>query len=343
MKKISIIILSQRLISLGLIILAIVALSGCGLLDRFRTEEKEVKPGSMTIGEIPQTAEAGDEGEKQPVKSIAAILKTNMGDIKIDFFHAEAPRTVMNFANLAKADFYDSTKFHRVIKDFMIQGGDPNSKDEDRSNDGSGGPGYAFEDEINPRTLAGIGEEDIKELEAGGYVYNYDLPNSHNVRRGMVAMANSGPNTNGSQFFIVTAEGTPWLDGLHTVFGQVISGMDIVDKINLVEVDGNDCPVGDVVLEDVEILINEESDTNDTNDDTNDTNAEDEESDVEVEEVGNNEADTGDGDADENEEQSDESDEVVEDDEEQDGEVDGDDVEEDVDLSGDDESVDDEE
>ena len=297
------------------------ALSGCSVLEKFglkSNEEKTVKPGAIKIGEVP-SEEVADEGEKVAVQSIKAILKTNMGDIKIDFFHTEAPRTVMNFANLAKADFYNGTKFHRVIEGFMVQGGDPNSKDADKSDDGGGGPGYAFEDEINPNTLDGLGEEDIKELEARGYVYNYNLPNSHNVRKGMVAMANSGPNTNGSQFFIVTAEEAPWLDGLHTVFGQVVEGMDIVNKINTVEVNENDYPIEDIILESVEILINEEDEEikkleieklrDEDNDDAEG---------VEAESVNNDE------------EQSEESDEVA-------GDEEGDVVEEDANLSGDEE------
>lgn len=242
-------------------ILSLVMFSGCSFLERLGIGRKEgsqaVKPGAMKIADIPAEDTTTAEGERVPVRTIAAILKTNLGDIKVSFFPTDAPRTIMNFANLAKADFYDGTKFHRVIKGFMIQAGDPNSKDDDKSDDGSGGPGYTFADEINPRTLEGLGEEDIKKLEDGGYVYNYDLPASHNIVRGVIAMANSGPNTNGSQFFIMVGESAEWLDGRHTVFGQVVEGMDIVDKINLVEVGENDYPVEDVVLEDVIILVNE--------------------------------------------------------------------------------------
>ncbi|MCG2699194.1 peptidylprolyl isomerase [Candidatus Parcubacteria bacterium] len=132
-----------------------------------------------------------------------AIMRTNFGDIKLELFEKDAPITVENFVKLSKSGFYNKTKFHRVIKDFMIQGGDPNSKDNDPSNDGFGGPGYVFKDEIN----------------------------NHKLLNGIFAMANSGPNTNGSQFFIVTAESTPWLDGKHTVFGKVLEGMDVVEKI----------------------------------------------------------------------------------------------------------------
>lgn len=153
------------------------------------------------------------------------VLKTNFGDIVLELFSADAPKTVENFIKLSKSGFYNGTKFHRVIKGFMIQGGDPNSKDDDWSNDGMGGPGYKFEDEINSNKLV----------------------------RGTLAMANAGPNTNGSQFFIVTTEATPWLDGKHTAFGKVLSGMDIVDKIESVKVNEKDHPTDDVVINNIEI------------------------------------------------------------------------------------------
>lgn len=156
----------------------------------------------------------------------AAVLKTNMGDIKIKFYAEESPLTVNNFLNLAKAGFYDKTLFHRVIKDFMIQGGDPLSKESDWSMHGTGGPGYRFKDEIN----------------------------NHKLVRGSLAMANAGPNTNGSQFFIVTFEATTWLDGLHTNFGYVVDGMDVVDKIEGVAKDGRDHPLEDVMIESIELL-----------------------------------------------------------------------------------------
>ncbi|MCK5459659.1 peptidylprolyl isomerase [Candidatus Parcubacteria bacterium] len=154
------------------------------------------------------------------------ILKTNFGDIKISLYGEESPITVNNFLTLAEKGFYDNTKFHRVIKDFMIQGGDPNSKDNDWSNDGAGGPGYKFDDEIN----------------------------SHKLVRGSLAMANSGPNTNGSQFFIVTAETTAYLDGKHTNFGYVSEGMDIVKKIESVEKNENDHPIVDVTINKIELV-----------------------------------------------------------------------------------------
>lgn len=155
-----------------------------------------------------------------------AILHTNYGDIKIKFYNEDSPITVNNFLKLADEKFYDGTTFHRVIKDFMIQGGDPNSKDDDWSNDGMGGPGYAFQDEFNKHLLV----------------------------KGSVAMANAGPNTNGSQFFIVTAESTPWLDGKHTNFGEVTEGIDVVNKIALVKVNENDHPLENVTVKSIELI-----------------------------------------------------------------------------------------
>ena len=150
----------------------------------------------------------------------AAILKTNFGDIELELFEKDAPKTVSNFIKLAESGFYDGTKFHRIIPNFMIQGGDPNSKDSNWSDDGFGGPGYVFEDEIN----------------------------QHKLVRGALAMANSGSNTNGSQFFVVTAEATPWLDGKHTVFGRIIKGMDVVAKIENLARNQNDHPLQDAVI-----------------------------------------------------------------------------------------------
>ena len=147
-----------------------------------------------------------------------ATLHTSQGSIEIELFPEDAPKTVENFTKLAADGFYDGLIFHRVIPDFMIQGGCPQGI-------GTGGPGYQFEDEFN----------------------------DHKVVRGALAMANSGPNTNGSQFFIVTAEATPWLDGKHTVFGQVTKGQDVVDRIQHVDRDGRDKPITPVTLDSVEI------------------------------------------------------------------------------------------
>lgn len=132
-----------------------------------------------------------------------AVLKTNLGDITLKFYPSETPITVNNFLNLAKAGFYNGTKFHRVIKDFMIQGGDPLTKESDASVYGTGGPGYKFKNEYG----------------------------THKLIAGNIAMANAGLDTNGSQFFIVTAEATPFLDGGYTNFGEVVGGMDVVRKI----------------------------------------------------------------------------------------------------------------
>jgi cyclophilin family peptidyl-prolyl cis-trans isomerase len=145
-------------------------------------------------------------------------MTTNKGEIEIALFDSDAPRTVANFVQLADQGFYDGVIFHRVIPSFMIQGGDPTGT-------GMGGPGYQFEDE----------------------------PNEHRVERGVLAMANSGPNTNGSQFFIVTADACPWLDGLHTVFGRVTSGMEVVDAIDQVATDGGDRPLEEIRIESIGI------------------------------------------------------------------------------------------
>ena len=147
-----------------------------------------------------------------------AIIQTNHGPIHVELYPDDAPKTVNNFVKLANDGFYDSVIFHRVIPDFMIQGGDPTGT-------GSGGPGYTFEDEFN----------------------------DHKVERGALAMANAGPNTNGSQFFIVTTEAAPWLDGKHTVFGRVTDGMDVVDKIAELPRDARDKPDDDVVIESVSV------------------------------------------------------------------------------------------
>src|SRR3954466_11493891 len=147
-----------------------------------------------------------------------ATLHTNHGAIELELFEGEAPKTVENFRKLAEDGFYDGVIFHRIIPDFMIQGGDPTGT-------GSGGPGYKFEDEFN----------------------------EPKVEPGAQAMGNSGPNTNGSQFFIVTAASAPWLDGKHTVFGRVTDGMDAVDAISEADRDSRDKPRDDVTIERVEL------------------------------------------------------------------------------------------
>jgi len=160
---------------------------------------------------------------------LSAIIETEKGNIELELDKKAAPKTVENFVKLAKDGFYDNTKFHRVVEDFVIQGGDPLSKDDDPNNDGQGGPGYTFEDEINPKSL-GLSDEAINQLQYQGYKFNYSLKSiPHKV--GAISMANGGPNTNGSQFFIITTEDQPDLDGRYTAFGRVVDGMDVVRQI----------------------------------------------------------------------------------------------------------------
>jgi cyclophilin family peptidyl-prolyl cis-trans isomerase len=141
-------------------------------------------------------------------------MTTNKGDIVFEMFDEDAPKTVANMRDLSEKGYYDGLSFHRIIRDFMVQGGCPEGT-------GTGGPGYQFEDEIN----------------------------SHKIVRGALAMANAGPNTNGSQFFIVTVEQAPWLDGKHTVFGKVTSGMDVVDQLEGLPTDKRDRPQEPALIE----------------------------------------------------------------------------------------------
>ena len=145
-------------------------------------------------------------------------MQTNHGAIELELFDDDAPKTVDNFKKLAGDGFYDGVIFHRVIPDFMVQGGDPTGT-------GSGDPGYQFEDEFNDNL----------------------------VERGALAMANAGPNTNGSQFFIVTADACPWLDGKHTVFGRVTEGMDVVDTISKLDTGPDDRPRDEVKIESIQV------------------------------------------------------------------------------------------
>jgi cyclophilin family peptidyl-prolyl cis-trans isomerase len=142
-----------------------------------------------------------------PSASYTAVIDTSAGEIRVELWPAVAPQTVGNFVGLARQGFYDGTVFHRVIPNFMIQGGCPKGT-------GTGGPGYDFPDEINERKLV----------------------------KGTLAMANAGPNTNGSQFFIITAEATPWLDGAHTGFGSVVDGADVVEAIGTTATGPGDRP-----------------------------------------------------------------------------------------------------
>jgi peptidyl-prolyl cis-trans isomerase B (cyclophilin B) len=147
-----------------------------------------------------------------------AVMQTTQGPITIELFDADAPKTVQNFKDLAGKGFYDGLSFHRIIKDFMIQGGCPQGT-------GTGGPGYTFEDEFN----------------------------DHKVVRGALAMANAGPDTNGSQFFIVTTDAAPWLDGKHTVFGEVTEGMDVVDALEALPTDAGDKPTEPAGIETLKV------------------------------------------------------------------------------------------
>lgn len=238
------------------IFLAVVAtlfLSGCSLNNPPAQETSEKKPAgylsamsdintqarqniqSATNAENQRLAATLKEGEVSNndnknmdlvKKYPSALIKTNLGNIKIKLYGSDSSATVNNFLKLASEKFYDGTKFHRVIPGFMIQGGDPNSKDDDWSNDGMGGPGYAFADEFN----------------------------AHKLVRGSLAMANAGPDTNGSQFFIVTAAATPWLDGKHTNFGEIVEGTEVVDKIENAKTNANDHPLEDVTVLGIELL-----------------------------------------------------------------------------------------
>ena len=167
------------------------------------------------------------EGQKDLFAQYSqAVIKTSSGNITVKLYGEDSPITVNNFLNLAQQGFYNGTKFHRVIVDFMIQGGDPLSKESNTLVWGTGGPSYRFDDEFN----------------------------SHKLVAGSLAMANAGPGTNGSQFFIVTAAATPWLDGHHTNFGQVVAGLDVVKKIEAVETGAADRPLKDVVINSIELV-----------------------------------------------------------------------------------------
>lgn len=209
-------------------------------MDNFNQADIIVRMTDIKNGLTPKIKPNRDSYASQPPKAPSeetrlenlaelvdgAVIKTNFGDITVKFYAKESPLTVNSFLNLAAKKFYDGIKFHRVIKDFMIQGGDPNSKNDDWSTHGKGGPGYQFQDEIN----------------------------GHKLVKGSLAMANSGPNTNGSQFFIVTAESTPWLDGKHTNFGYVISGLEVAEKIKQVKVNENYHPLEEVIINNIELI-----------------------------------------------------------------------------------------
>ena len=194
-----------------IIILAMIAIGALWVISRNSTQQDIVT--------LPET-----NTETQNMK---AIITTTKGVVELELFNQQAPKTVENFVKLSNEGFYNNIKFHRVIKGFMVQSGDPLSKDEDSVDMwGTGGPGYQFEDEIH--------EE-------------------NNNRVGTIAMANAGPNTNGSQFFVNTAE-NDFLDAKHTVFGKVVSGMDVIAEIESVETFPNDRPVEHVEITNIEII-----------------------------------------------------------------------------------------
>lgn len=201
------------------LIFVIIILGAAGVFYGYNTA---IKSGNKILKNTSLVKNFGHTGN--PI----AAMKTNMGEIKLELFIKDAPETVGNFIKLSREKFYNGVRFHRVIKGFMIQGGDPNSKDDNWLDDGIGGPGYAFKDEIN----------------------------SNKIVRGVLAMANAGPNTNGSQFFIVTADSAPWLDGKHTVFGKVVEGMNVVDNIENAATDKtkNDHPIENITIESVTII-----------------------------------------------------------------------------------------
>lgn len=218
---------------ISIFIVAVVVISGIWFFARDKNTESLNKElgESSNVSETPEVKDIINADNEKIIKQMtSATLKTNKGDITIEFFEKEAPKTVANFLKLAKEGFYNGTKFHRVIKGFMIQGGDPLTKDDSKINLwGTGDPGYKFADEIDAKSA----------LYTTGY------------KKGIVAMANSGPNTNGSQFFIMT-EDYP-LPPLYTIFGKVASGQEVVDKIANVPTASGDRPVGAVVIESISL------------------------------------------------------------------------------------------
>lgn len=216
------------------ILLLSLALSGCGrqeapAVNNMEGNNQSTSSSTAHLNTDDISATSSDKalpGQKDLYsKYKEATIKTNYGDITVEFYGEDSPITVNNFMNLAAEGYYNNIKFHRVIKDFMIQAGDPNTKVSDKLTYGTGGPGYAFADEFN----------------------------NHKLVRGSLAMANAGADTNGSQFFIVTAESTPWLDGKHTNFGRVISGMKVVDKIEDLSTDERSLPLKDAIIKSIEL------------------------------------------------------------------------------------------
>lgn len=231
---------------LGIILLAVVAVGGyfffvsgnqtaADIADKARSEAQKTMIAlygtSTELVDFPPVEGATSSNSAATSTSMnthsQAVLHTNKGDITIEFYNELAPKTVENFLKLAKQGYYNGTKFHRVIQDFMIQGGDPLSKDDSKvAQWGTGGPGYTFNDEIHA--------------------------NNHNVT-GTISMANAGANTNGSQFFINTADNN-FLDTKHTVFGKVTAGMSVVEAIEKAKTTTNDRPVEAIIITSVDVL-----------------------------------------------------------------------------------------
>ena len=217
-----------------------------------KTESLEkATSSSKTSSKEEQSKKTGEKKyDKAPIMNIdinkkyTANFETNLGNFSVELLAKNAPKTVNNFVFLSRDKFYDGLIFHRIIKDFMIQGGDPLGT-------GSGDPGYKFEDEINAKSLE-LSADVIKTNEEAGYKYS-DTLQSIKLEKGVLAMANSGANTNGSQFFIITKDKTDWLDGKHTPFGRVIEGMDVVLKIEATKTDSSDKPLENVTINKITI------------------------------------------------------------------------------------------
>jgi len=218
---------------LALILIILVVAAGAGGYYWSKHQPSSNQFALSTSSSPSATASSTPMPSPTPTASqpIAVTVATVRGSIELELYPNVAPNTVANFVKLAKQGFYDGTTFHRVVADFVIQGGDPLSKTLPAGDPkiGTGGPGHTFADEINPKSL-GVTDALIKQYEDAGYTYDYSLQ-SLPVDPGYIAMANAGPNTNGSQFFIVTTKPQQHLYGLHTVFGKVTKGMDVVLKI----------------------------------------------------------------------------------------------------------------
>ena len=214
---------------LGLIVVAVGGYYAFGHKNNVQPTMTPTPSGAATPSTSPSPTPTASPSTAPRVTKVTML--TARGAIELELYPSVAPKTVENFVKLAKSGFYDSTTFHRVVADFIIQGGDPQSKTLPAGDQklGTGGPGYQFADEINPKAL-GVTDAQIKKYEEAGYTYDYSLK-SLPVDPGYLAMANAGPNTNGSQFFIVTTQSQPHLYGLHTVFGKVVKGMTVVLKI----------------------------------------------------------------------------------------------------------------